>query len=268
VVFSSHSLMRIISSVFTLLLFGLTLAAQQPPAQPSDNNPEAEFQRVALQTINWDRATTPGMKASVELVKKADEQGHPLVQYRVRVTGAPHNQGYTLIAWPIMLPNPAVMMEGLAVAADGTLGCPPNSTASCAQRIKGAELKLTYEPGIGEIYRHALISDDKKSKIYFSIVPFPIVEKDKACSLEVVELKSGFGLVLVRGSGFQPSEHIQFHTESYQDVHNATVTADAQGHFDAPYTPWVKGRTMGVSQVSATGKSCAPKLSFNWGAGQ
>jgi hypothetical protein len=229
---------------------------------------EAEMQKTAQATIQWDQSSTPGMKAEVELLKKSDVNGQPTVEYRLKVSGAPETQRYALIAWPITFPNSIFMMDGLAVAKDGTVGCPADSNATCGQRIKGKELRLTYSPGLGEIYRHALISDDKKAKIFFSFVPFPLIDQEKSCSLEIVELKPGFGLVLVRGRGFKPGEQVQFHTESYQDVHNASVKADAHGAFEAPYTPWVNGHAMGESKVSATARSCAPKISFNWGAGQ
>jgi len=229
---------------------------------------EADLQKDAEATIRWEQASTPGMKANVELLKKNDSNGHPSVEYRLKVSGAPPTKRYALIAWPITFPNSIFMMDGLAVAKDGTVGCPTDSYGTCVQHYKGQELHLTYSPGIAEIYRHALISDDKQSKIFFSFVPFPMIEKDKACSLEVVELKPGFGLVLVRGSGFHPGEEVKFLAESFQDVHRASVKADAQGRFEAPYTPWVPGHEMGESKVSATAKSCAPKISFNWGAGQ
>lgn len=243
--------MRLIVILLATSFMGVTASVSQS-SQPSATKPQAQ----------------PGVKADVELVKKSDVNGRANVEYRLRVTGASLTDRYVLIGWPITFPNAVFMMDGLSVAKDGTVGCPADSYGTCAQRNKGKELRLTYAPGLGEIYRHALISDDKKSKIFFSIVPFPIVEKDKACSLEVVELKPGFALVLVRGRGFQPGEHIQFHSDSYQDVHNASVTADPQGRFEAPYTPWAKGHTMGESHVSATAKSCAPRISFNWGAGQ
>ena len=50
------------------------------------------------------------------------------MQYHLKVSGAPKNKLYTLMAWPITMPQPAAMMDGLAIAADGTVGCPPNST--------------------------------------------------------------------------------------------------------------------------------------------
>jgi hypothetical protein len=268
--------MRIFLTLFASFLMAASAALCQQKSNtktarqqtPAVDPTEADFQKTAQATIRWEQSSTPGAKADAELVKKGEVNGHNTVEYRLKVSGASNTSRYLLTIWPITYPAPIFMMDGLAVAKDGTVGCPADSTATCGQRIKGKELLLTYSPGLGEIYRHALISDDKKSKIFFSIIPFPLVEEDKACSLEVVELKPGFGLVLVRGRGFQPGEPIQFHAQSYQDVHNAGVKADAHGAFEAPYTPWVKGRTTGASEISATSKSCAPKISFNWGAGQ
>jgi hypothetical protein len=188
------------------------------------------------------------------------------MQYRLKVSGAPKNKLYNLIAWPIMMSAPATIMEGLAIAADGTVGCPPNSDRSCAQRFKGSELKLTYTPGIGEIYRHALISEDHTARIFFSIVPAPMVEQDKTCSLEIVRLSPRFELALIRGKGFTPGEQISFHTQSYQEVHDSQPKVSPQGEFWATLSPFVKGRTMGTTQVVVRSKSCAPTLSFEWGS--
>jgi len=232
------------------------------------NTTEAELQKAAEATMRWDQASTPGVKANVELLNKSDVNGKPTVEYRLKITGGSPAKRYALIAWPITYNNSIFMMDGLAIAQDGTVGCPKDSYGTCSLHHKGQELHLTYSPGLGEIYRHALISDDKQSKVFFSFVPFPLIEKNKACSLEVDELKPGFGLVLVRGSGFRPGEEIQFQAGSYQDVHRARVKADSQGRFEAPYTPWVTGHPTGQSTVSATAKSCAPKIAFNWGAGQ
>jgi hypothetical protein len=242
--------------------------AQAParPAQDSDAAVQAQINQTAAATINWEKSGTAGTHAEVQLVKKDQANGRPLIQYHLKVTGAPHNKLYNLIAWPIMVPEPATIMEGLAIAADGTVGCPPNSDRSCAQRFKGAELKLTYTPAIGEIYRHALISEDHQTRIFFSIVPAPMVEHDRSCSLEVVRLSPRFELALIRGRGFIPGEQPAFHTQSYQETHDSNPKVDSTGDFWAVVTPFVKGRTSGTIDVSARGKSCAPSLSFGWGA--
>jgi hypothetical protein len=249
-------------------------AKQQPtakpssaaPAQPQPPTDEELMKKTAQATIDWDNSTTKGAKVDVQLIKKDQVEGKPVMQYHLKVSGAPKNKLYSLMAWPITIPQPATMMDGLAIAADGTVGCPPNSTRSCAQHMKGGELKLTYTPGIGEIYRHALISEDHNSRIFFSIVPAPMVEQDKACSLEIVRLSPRFELALIRGKGFTPGEQITFHTQSYQEVHDSQTKINPQGEFWATLSPWVKGRRMGTTQVAAKSKSCAPGLSFEWGS--
>jgi hypothetical protein len=244
-------------------------AQTQQPAQGtqlSDTEIQEQLTKTAAATIEWDKSSTAGAKAEAQLIKKDQDNGKAVMQYRLKVTGAPKNKLYSLIAWPITVPTPITLMEGLAIAADGTVGCPPDSTKSCGQRMKGAELKLTYSPGLGEIFRHALISEDRQSRVFFSLVPAPMIETDKSCSLEVVELNPGFGLAVVRGKGFQPGESLLFHTQSYQEVHDSQPTVNPQGEFWAMLSPWVKGRTTGTTEVSVKGKSCAPRLSFEWGA--
>lgn len=132
--------------------------------------------------------------------------------------------------------------------------------------MKGAELKLTYTPGIGEIFRHALVSEDHTVRIFFSIVPAPMVEHDRACSLEIVRLSPRFELALIRGKGLAPGEPVAFHTDSYQEVHDSQTKANPQGEFWATLTPFVKGRTMGTMQVSVKSKGCSPALAFEWGS--
>ena len=83
------------------------------------------------------------------------------MQYRLKVSGA-QKQVLSLVAWPITMALPVNVWMDWPSPADGTVGCPPDSTKNCGQRMKGAELKLTYTPGIGEIYRHALVSEDHK----------------------------------------------------------------------------------------------------------
>jgi hypothetical protein len=240
--------------------------ASASPAKPQPPSDEELMAKTARATIDWDSSTTKGAKVDIQLIKKTQVDGKPVMQYRLKVSGAPKNKLYTLMAWPITVAQPATMMDGLAIAADGTVGCPPNSDRNCAQRMKGAELKLTYTPGIGEIYRHALISEDHATRIFFSIVPAPMMEQDKGCSLEIVRLSPRFELALIRGKGFTPGEQVSFHTQSYQEAHDSQPKVNAQGEFWATLSPFVKGRTMGTTQVAVKGKSCAPTLSFEWGS--
>jgi hypothetical protein len=240
--------------------------AAATPAQPQPFSDNELMTKIAQATIEWDSKGNPGAKAEVRLVKKDQVDGKPVMQYRLKVSGLPNNKFYTLMGWPITIALPATMMDGLVIATDGTVGCPPDSTKSCGQRMKGAQLTLSYTPGIGEIFRHALVSEDQKSRVFFSIVPAPMIEHDKACSLEIVRLSPRFELALIRGKGFTPGEVLSLHTQSYQDVHNSQTKVNPQGEFWETLTPFVQGRTMGTTEVTVKGKSCAPTLSFEWGS--
>jgi hypothetical protein len=240
--------------------------AAATPAQPQPFSDNELMTKITQATIEWDSKGNPGAKAEVHLVKKDQVDGKPVMQYRLKVSGLPNNKFYTLMGWPITIALPATMMDGLVIATDGTVGCPPDSTKSCGQRMKGAQLTLSYTPGIGEIFRHALVSEDQKSRVFFSIVPAPMIEHDKACSLEIVRLSPRFELALIRGKGFTPGEVLSLHTQSYQDVHNSQTKVNPQGEFWETLTPFVQGRTMGTTEVTVKGKSCAPTLSFEWGS--
>ncbi len=235
-------------------------------AQPSPQDPVATAAaRTAEATMNWNKASTPGMHVNVQLLKRGEVNGRLTMDFRVKVTNAPKDARYKLTIWPVTVGLPYTAMDGLAIRNDGVVYCPEDSQGSCAQKIKGNELHLTYQPTLGEIFRQALVSDDGKSKIFFSFVPTPIIEKQNNCSLEAVRLSPSFELALIRGKGFTPGEDVSFHTQSYQEAHNVTVKADSDGAFEVSITPAVKGRTSGTIEVVARGKSCAPTMAFNWG---
>jgi hypothetical protein len=250
-------------------------AKQQPKPKPPASATTAQSQtpsdeeimnKIEKATIEWDSKGIPGAKAEVRLVKKDQVDGKPEMQYRLKVSGLPNNKLYKLMAWPITIVLPVTMMEGLVIARDGTVGCPPDSTKSCGQFMKGAELTLKYTPGIGEIFRHALVSEDRKSSVFFSIVPAPMIEHDKACTLEIVRLSPRFQLALIRGKGFTPGDQISFHTESYQEIHDIQAKVNSEGEVWATLTPFVKGRTMGTTKVTTKSKACSPALAFEWGS--
>jgi hypothetical protein len=266
---SGKSPCGILAMMWNLIILAIVLSnlsIGQNKQSPED--PAAILARTAQATVNWDQSSSPGMKAELLLLKKGEVKGNLVVTYRLKVTGALLNQRYALMSWPIMFPNPVQVMDGLAINESGAVVCPAHSAASCSKNFDGAEIKLEYAPVKGEILRSALISADRKSRIFFSIVPEPIIKKDASCSLEVVRLSPGYELVLIRAKGFPPAETVAFHTKSYDEVHDVSVKTSAQGEFWAPLTPFVKDQQKGTTDVLAKGSKCAPALSFNWGKGQ
>src|SRR5581483_2729394 len=108
--------------IFITTTLASSLFAQQTTSAQED--PAAMAAQNAQATINWDKASSPGMKAEMVLVKKGQMKGHLAVTYRVKVTGAPENQRYVLMSWPIMFPKPLAVMDGLAIDSNGVVFCP------------------------------------------------------------------------------------------------------------------------------------------------
>lgn len=254
--------------VLVFIMSSLGAAQVKPAAKAAPAGKEQELARIAEATINWEKSSTAGMKAEMVLFKKGVENGQNVVAYKIKVTGASQFKKYALVAWPITFPNPVTVMDGLVINANGAVGCPEHSNDSCSRNFDGMEIMIKYAPASGEIFRNALISKDQKSKVFFSVVPDPIIHKDGACGLEVIRLEPAFELVLVRAHGFQPSEPVAFHTQSFAEAHDAQARADDHGQFWAPFTPYVEGKSSGAATVTAKGGKCSTSITFNWGSGK
>lgn len=241
---------------------------QNQAAAPQSLSREQALSYFAQATIGWEKASTPGMRAEMVLLNKGAPNGKPVTIYKIKVTGAQPLRKYSLEIWPITFSNPGTVMEGLMIDTQGRVGCPAQSSDSCSRNFDGKEISLSYSPTKGEIYRNALISTDRKSRVFFSVVPDPILGRDGVCSLEVLRLQPAFELALIHGRGFKPGESVAFHSQSYQEVHDVEAKADQQGQFWVPFTPYVEGKTSGTTSVTGKSATCAPTVSFNWGAGQ
>ncbi len=243
-------------------------APQKQATSPQSLTREQALNYFAQATIGWENANTPGMRAEMISLSRGTENGKPVAGYKIKVTGAPPLKKYSLEIWPITYANPGTVMEGLMIDAQGRVGCPAHSPDSCSRSFDGSEISLKYSPTKGEIYRNALISTDKKTRVFFSVVPEPIIGREGVCSLEVLRLQPAFELALIHGRGFQPGEAVAFHSQSFQEVHDVQAKADQHGQFWVPFTPYIEGKTNGTTSVTGKSATCAPTVSFNWGAAQ
>jgi hypothetical protein len=240
-------------------------ASQTKAAAPQTLSREQALNYFAQATIGWEKANTPGMRAEMLSLEKGVKNGKPVAIYKIKVTGAPPLKKYSLEIWPITYSNPGTVMEGLMIDPQGRVGCPAHSADSCSKSFDGSEISLSYSPTKGEIYRNALISTDKKTRVFFSVVPDPIIGREGACSLEVLRLQPAFELALIHGRGFKAGEPVAFHSQSFQEVHDVEAKADQQGQFWVPFTPYIEGKTSGTTSVTGKSAACSPTVSFNWG---
>jgi hypothetical protein len=209
------------------------------------------------------------MSAQLREIARATVKGKLEVQYHVFVTGAPKDQMYTLVDWPPNAPDPSPSIAGLSVLEDGLVVCTGRSTDQCNNpdkpEKKDAPVKLVLYPLDGEVYRLALVSQDQKTKIFFAVIPAPIQATDNGCTLEAVSLRLKNQLVLIRGKGFQPNESVAFQSKSDEQTQTREASVEANGEYQLPLEPFVKGKDRGAMEIKLQGAKCAPVLRFPWG---
>jgi hypothetical protein len=248
------------------------------PSTQGDSNRDplagnAAAQRTVTATKKWLAGTmsTPGMSAQLREIARANVKGKMEVQYHIFVTGASKDQNYTLVDWPPNAPDPSPSIAGLSIMEDGLVVCAGRATDQCSHpdkpEKKDVPVKLVFYPLDGEVYRLALVSQDQKAKIFFAVIPAPIQATENGCTLEVVSLRLKNQLVLIRGKGFQPNEPVVFQsssdgqTQRREDADNV----DANGEYQLPLEPFVKGKDRGATEIKLQGAKCAPVLRFQWG---
>jgi len=271
-------------SVLGLLASVQTLSAQDksPSAQPaekpavppspgavsSNDEAPAAARQVLEVTRKWMRGemSTPGVTAGIREYSRTNVDGRLTVRYHVFVMGAPNDQSYTMVSWPINARGPSALMEGLSLLKDGLISCAGRTPEQCGDPNKVDDpVELTFNPATGEVFRMALISQDQKIKLFFAIVPDPVTKSDNGCVIEAIRLLPKHELVLLRGKGFQPNEDLEFKGKSYDEEHSGHPKADARGEYVTGLLPFVKDKKGGTTDVKLKGAKCAPALRFEWG---
>jgi hypothetical protein len=244
-----------------------TAPSSQTVAPTTDEIPPVARQLLEV-TRKWlnGEMSTPGVSAEIREVSRLNSDGRLEVKYNVFVTGAPKDQNYTMVSWPINGRGPSALMEGLSLLKDGLISCAGRTPEQCGDTHKIDDpVELTFNPATGEVFRTALISQDQKTKLFFAIVPDPVAKSDNGCVLEAIRLLPKHELVLVRGKGFQPNEGLEFKGKSYDEEHDWHPKADGHGEYVTGLLPFVKDKKNGTMEVRLKGSKCAPALTFEWG---
>lgn len=211
------------------------------------------------------KLSTSGVSAKLREKERSSQDNRLKVVYNLVVDGAPKDQTYVLIAWPINTPKPIEQLKGLSISADGVLVCAGKAPEQCVGEKEDDPVNLPLFPAKGEIVRVALVSSDQKTKIFAAVVPDPIVSSSGPCSLEAVRLMPQFALALVRAKGYGANETVTFFSKSYGESHQQDSKADSEGNAVWGMLPAVKGKQRGTTVMSAKGAGSTSSISFDWG---
>ncbi|MGA7887365.1 MAG: hypothetical protein WCA44_16615 [Acidobacteriaceae bacterium] len=284
--------------------------------------------RIANLTARWGPAmSTPGVALSlVEAGRTKTAAGATQVTYRISGSGFRAGERLNLVRWPLG-ESVKPVMSGLILNAQGIAVCggpaspqaPPTSTAQpdtpgaglhpapssqadsgplppgCADTMQAnqpVEIQATAAPG--EAIRVALIGEDHSNGAAAQAVPFPIVNTDKSCSLQVLLGMKDADMVVVEGAGLPPNSAIKLETTTGTQTRILNAKTDGTGKMALAVLPAVTGQTAGTTTVRYAGLvappaapatsaaptvtapatppaspsegACAPAVSFPWGA--
>jgi hypothetical protein len=223
--------------------------------------------KLMEQQAKWDSSSMLGTKLiAKERSRTKGEQG-TVVHYDLVTQGLPHDLHYTLVTWPL---NGGIqpVQSGITLTDDGRLICTAKTKADCAPSRPDADpvIDMAITAAKGEPKRFGVISEDQKWKALATVVAFPNVATDGGCTLEAVRVIPDDRAVMIRGRGFPANAVLPMMSDSAGEVASGTWQANEKGELLSLVMPEVRGKTEGQTSIRLKAPTCAPQVSFSWGA--
>jgi hypothetical protein len=254
------------------LLPSAALAAGPGPDPPGQGKGANKAGSPERQQIAWDQGfdLPPGSHLRFERVDQSSDPAGHTVRYRVFADAAQIGTPYVLGVWHIGtdLDNLEIVSESAYVNRKGlVLGNLPNpGQQDSAALTDGSELDVTASVAKGEPVRVILRSQDWKTMIGGTIVPFPIEAANKNCRLRALLAEPEARAVLLYADGFPPSSILTVESNA-AGAAGAKIYTDARGHGSLIEEPRLSGQDSGTVNETVRVPACAVTLSVPWGRG-
>jgi len=259
---------------FALLFFAVQLAdiAHAAPNPPQDSSGHKATPPERSQII-WDQGfqLPPGAHLRFAKVDETNGADGHMMHYRIYADAAERGLPYVLGVWRVGTDVEAlqVLTETAYVNHKGLLLTnPPNPGQQDADSLNdGSEVEVGVKAAQGEPVRFILHSEDWKTMIGGTLVPFPIAAADKNCKVSAMLAQPDGTSVLFYVDGFPPNTVLSAQSASQGAPQTRKIYTDANGHgslFDAPQT---KGADSGTLTETVHTSSCAVSVSVPWSKG-
>jgi hypothetical protein len=198
---------------------------------------------------------------------KTFPQGHA-VNYRAYVHGAAENKKYSLGIWKVGA-EMQILPTDVYVNAKGLLmDHKPRPDQENKDSVEEEdEIDLALQAARGEPIRVVLATADGKLMVPGTVVPFPIVGKDKNCRLEIRLATPDAEAILVYADGLPPNTEVPFQSNSAGEQGQASFSVNAHGHAATADMPYVEGKASGVVKETLATKECSVSVEIPWGKG-
>lgn len=273
--------------------------------------------RLAALQAHWGpQMTTAGLSLALTEVTRTKTPEGTQIMYHLKGSGFAPTDKLMLVRWPLDA-QAKVLMGGISFDAKGIAVCNDTSGAdalaaatsdlsaapapggaanatktqpaftpppSCTQTMKPQQpVEIEATAAQGEAIRVALVSADRKRAAETSAIPFPLVNEDKGCKLEVILSVKDAGLVLLEGSGFPASTLLKLVASTASASREMHARSNAEGRVVLPLLTGEQKAPSGVTTVKFAGinreptldtpkeeatpnPECAPAVSYPWGA--
>jgi hypothetical protein len=240
-----------------------------PPGPAKGTNKSGSPER---QQLAWDQGfdLPPGSHLRFEKVDQSNDPAGHAVRYRVFADAAQLSTPYVLGVWRIGndLDNLEVLSESAYVNRKGLVlnNLPNPGQQDSVALTDGSELEISANVAKGEPVRVILRSQDWKTMIGGTIVPFPIESTSKNCRLRALLAEPEARAVLLYADGF-PSNSILTVESNAPGAAGAKIYTDAKGHGSLIEEPRLNGQSAGTITETVRVPACAVTVNVPWGVG-
>lgn len=226
----------------------------------------------ALQTmINWDRAPVIAQNPQgihlrfAQFDKRKIGDGNFIV-YRAYAPGIPTGQRYSLIQWTVGESLQSVT-DDVWVNDRGLLMCskPAKEQLNADSVPTENEVDFVVQAGRGEPKRFALISEDHRTIIPGTLVPYPLEAKDKTCSVQALLASPQGEAFLLEGSGFAPQVEVKLDSVSAGEHQTGAFQSSPTGQLTTTVFPFVEGKDRGIAEIHLSTPDCSLNVKLPWG---
>ena len=237
----------------------------------SDVTSGAVQDKTPVVYANWGYNPAPGARLELKETERKNVKGRPSFSYYLESAGFPPGNTYRLWTMESGDHRTFAIFGGYTADATGKLICPgqtqlggPTPKGSRCMPLEHVTLDFhAYHKG--EPVDFAAVSTDGMVRAYARADPFPIQAQDGKCTLNVEIENTKFTSFVIRGAGFAQGENVTTSSNFGNDATAGTQQASAQGEFSAAIHADLPGKNSGSATFSATGSSCHPTITFEWG---
>jgi hypothetical protein len=248
-------------------------AAAGNPPNPAGSGPDKRPTTLERYQMLWDQGFDLPAGSHLRFVKIGEagsDVGH-LLRYRIFADAGQEGVPYVLGVWRIGtdLEDLQILSESAYVNRKGlVLNNPPNPGQQDATELNdGSEAVVDIKAAKGEPVRFVLRTQDSKTMIGGTLVPFPIESTDKACKLRALLADPAANAVLLYADGFPANSVLTVQSDSQGVTHQRTIYTDGKGHGSAIDAPHIKGMDGGTATEAIRASGCTVSVSVPWGEG-